>query len=163
MIAVDTSALMAILLDEPEAGNCAAALAANHPVLISAAPVAEALIVGEGRYTRTRMGALIDGLGSIWQSATNSPYPRSSSHKRRATNASWKYPICATGPPNHVSRWARKARKSRPGFTRAGLAKGVRRDGARGGLTTGVAASPAERETTGGGGAGRALGCRPGR
>ncbi len=63
MIAVDTSALMAILLDEPEAADCAAGLAANHPLLISAATVAEALIVAQGRGARAEMEALIDGLG----------------------------------------------------------------------------------------------------
>ena len=63
MIAVDTSALMAILLDEPEAADCADALAANHPILISAATVAEALIVAQGRDARPEMEALIDGLG----------------------------------------------------------------------------------------------------
>ena len=63
MIAVDTSALMAILLDEPEAANCADALASNHPVLVSAATVAEALIVAHGRDARPRMETLIDGLG----------------------------------------------------------------------------------------------------
>ena len=63
MIAVDTSALMAILLDEPEAGACADALAAGHPVLISAATVAEALIVARGRGARAEMEALIDGSG----------------------------------------------------------------------------------------------------
>ena len=46
MIAVDTSALMAILLDEPEAADCADTLASSHPVLVSAAPVAKALIDG---------------------------------------------------------------------------------------------------------------------
>ena len=63
MIAVDTSALMAILLDEPQAPDCAKALASGHPILISAATVAESLIVAEGRGTRTQMEALIDGLG----------------------------------------------------------------------------------------------------
>ena len=63
MIAVDTSALMAILLDEPEAEDCADALASNHPVLISAATVAEALIVAQGRNARAEMETLLDGLG----------------------------------------------------------------------------------------------------
>ena len=62
MIAVDTSALMAILLDEPEAPDCVDALASNHPILISAATVAEALIVAHGRGARTQMEALIAGL-----------------------------------------------------------------------------------------------------
>ena len=63
MIAVDTSALMAILLDEPEAQDCADALASNHPVLISAATIAEALIVAQGRDARAQMETLLDGLG----------------------------------------------------------------------------------------------------
>ena len=63
MIAVDSSALMAILLDEPDSADCADALASNHPVLISAATVAEALIVAHGRGARPQMEALIDGLG----------------------------------------------------------------------------------------------------
>lgn len=63
MIAVDTSALMAILLDEPEAADCADALASNHPVLISAATVAEAMIVAQGRNVRAQMETLLDGLG----------------------------------------------------------------------------------------------------
>lgn len=63
MIAVDTSALMAILLDEPEAARCIDALAYGHPILISAATVAEALIVAHGRGARAQMEALIDGLG----------------------------------------------------------------------------------------------------
>ncbi len=63
MIAVDTSALMAILLNEPEAQDCADALASNHPVLISAATIAEALIVAQGRDARAQMETLLDGLG----------------------------------------------------------------------------------------------------
>ncbi len=63
MIAVDTSALMAILFDEPEAAECADALASSHPVLISAATVAEALIVAQGRGVRAQMETLLDGLG----------------------------------------------------------------------------------------------------
>ena len=63
MIAVDTSALMAILLEEPHAPDCVKALASGHPILISAATVAESLIVAEGRGARTQLEALIDGLG----------------------------------------------------------------------------------------------------
>ena len=59
MIAVDTSALMAILLEEPHAPDCVKALASGHPILISAATVAESLIVAEGRGGRTQMEALI--------------------------------------------------------------------------------------------------------
>jgi ribonuclease VapC len=63
MIAVDTSALMAIALDEPEAGACAAALEAEDNLLISAGTVAEALVVAARRNVRGEMELLIDGLG----------------------------------------------------------------------------------------------------
>ena len=49
MIAVDTSALMAVLLDEPETAACAEALATNDQIVVSAGTVAEALIVAERR------------------------------------------------------------------------------------------------------------------
>ena len=63
MIAVDTSALMAIVLNEPEADACAAALEAEDRLLISAGTVAEALIVAAGRNVGGEMAQLIDGLG----------------------------------------------------------------------------------------------------
>ena len=63
MIAVDTSALMAILLGESEASVCADALATNDRIVISAATVAEALIVAERRNLGAEMANLIDGLG----------------------------------------------------------------------------------------------------
>ena len=63
MIAVDTSALMAVLLDESEADACAQALATNDRIVISAATVAEALIVARRRNLGTEMARLIDGLG----------------------------------------------------------------------------------------------------
>ncbi|UVK44701.1 type II toxin-antitoxin system VapC family toxin [Mesorhizobium sp. AR07] len=63
MIAVDTSALMAIVLDEPEAGACIAALEAEDDVLISAGTVAEALIVAARRQVGEELSSLIDGLG----------------------------------------------------------------------------------------------------
>ena len=62
MIAVDTSALMAIVLNEPEADACIAALAAEDDLLISAA-LAEALIVAERRNVGEEIARLIDGLG----------------------------------------------------------------------------------------------------
>ena len=58
MIAVDTSALMAIVLDEPEAGACVAALAGDDDLM-----VAEALIVAARRNVGDDMARLIDGLG----------------------------------------------------------------------------------------------------
>lgn len=45
MMAVDTSALMAILLNEPGADACVAALEDDGDLLISAGTVAEALIL----------------------------------------------------------------------------------------------------------------------
>ena len=63
MIAVDTSALMAILLAESEATACADALSTNDRIVISAATVAEALIVAERRRLAPEMARLIDGLG----------------------------------------------------------------------------------------------------
>ena len=63
MIAVDTSALMAILLHEPEATACAQALSTNERILISAGTVAEALIVAERRGLGVEMAQLVDGLG----------------------------------------------------------------------------------------------------
>lgn len=63
MIAVDTSALMAIVLNESVADDCAASLEAEEHVLISAGTVAEALIVAGRRNVADDMLRLIDGLG----------------------------------------------------------------------------------------------------
>ena len=63
MIAVDTSALMAIVLDEPEADACIAALEAEQDILISAGTVAEAFIVSAQRNVGEELASLIDGLG----------------------------------------------------------------------------------------------------
>jgi ribonuclease VapC len=63
MIAVDTSALMAIVLGEPEAGGCMTALEGEDDLLISAGTVAEALVVAARRNVKEEMERLIDGLG----------------------------------------------------------------------------------------------------
>lgn len=63
MIAVDTSALMAIVLGEPEADACIAVLEAEDSILISAGTMAEALIVSARRNVGEEMASLIDGLG----------------------------------------------------------------------------------------------------
>lgn len=63
MIAVDTSALMALLLGEPEADACAAVLEGADKLLISAGSVAEALIVAERRGVGPEMESLLGGLG----------------------------------------------------------------------------------------------------
>ncbi len=62
MIAVDTSALMAILLGEPEADACIAILEAEDNVLISAGTLAEALIVAERRAVGHELRRLVEGL-----------------------------------------------------------------------------------------------------
>ncbi len=63
MIVIDTSALMAILLDEPEMAACAGALAENVALVISAGTVAEALVVAGRRGVGMPMISLLDGLG----------------------------------------------------------------------------------------------------
>jgi len=63
MIAVDTSALMAVVLDEQAAAACSTALAEAPAIVISAATMAEALIVAERRNVGPAMQRLIQGLG----------------------------------------------------------------------------------------------------
>jgi ribonuclease VapC len=63
MIAVDTSALMAILLNEPDADACIAVLEAENDLVISAGTVAEALIVAARRDVGEEMERLLEGLG----------------------------------------------------------------------------------------------------
>lgn len=63
MIAVDTSALMAVLLDEPEAPYCKDYLASASELLISAGTLSEALIVAGRRGVRGEMERLVQGLG----------------------------------------------------------------------------------------------------
>ena len=63
MIVVDTSALMAVLLAEPEAEACIAILESEDRLLISAGTVAEALIVARRRNVGDEMSRLIDELG----------------------------------------------------------------------------------------------------
>jgi ribonuclease VapC len=63
MIAVDTSALMAIVLGEAEADACIAILESETEVLISAGTMAEAMIVAARRNVAAEMTSLIDGLG----------------------------------------------------------------------------------------------------
>lgn len=63
MIVVDTSALMAILLDEHEAAACMDTLSDVDTLAISAGTIAEALIVADRRNVGPEMRRLIDGLG----------------------------------------------------------------------------------------------------
>jgi ribonuclease VapC len=59
VIAVDTSALMAIVLDEPMAQACMAALEAEDEVVLSAGTLAELLIVSARRRVGTRMAEFL--------------------------------------------------------------------------------------------------------
>jgi ribonuclease VapC len=63
MMAVDTSALMAILLGEERGEACAAALNTDDELIISAGTVAEALVVAQGRNLRAQMLRLIEEFG----------------------------------------------------------------------------------------------------
>jgi ribonuclease VapC len=62
VIAVDTSALMAILLNEPLADDCDAALKASERTLISAGTLTETLIVAGGRGLGGQTQDLVEGL-----------------------------------------------------------------------------------------------------
>ncbi len=62
MIAVDTSALMGIILAEPEADACIGALAREPLVLISVVTLAEAHIVALQRNVVAEMASLVEGL-----------------------------------------------------------------------------------------------------
>jgi ribonuclease VapC len=62
-LAVDTSALMAILLDESTAAWSSSAIEAADGLIISAGTVAESLIVADRRHVGQAMSLLIDGLG----------------------------------------------------------------------------------------------------
>jgi ribonuclease VapC len=63
VIAVDTSALMAIVLNEPTADDCISLLAKEDEILISAGTVAEALIVAAIRNVGAEMTSIIRGVG----------------------------------------------------------------------------------------------------
>ncbi len=62
MIVVDTSALMAILKGEPEAGACRAIVEVEDDLLIAAPTLTEALIVAMGNQLFGEMAALISDL-----------------------------------------------------------------------------------------------------
>jgi ribonuclease VapC len=62
MIVVDTSALVAVLLDEPGAEACASILETEEECLISAVTLAEAMIVTERRGAAAELMTMLDGL-----------------------------------------------------------------------------------------------------
>lgn len=63
MIAVDTSAIMAILLREPEARACIAVIEAEASMVISAATLAETLIVASRRNIEREASDFVQELG----------------------------------------------------------------------------------------------------
>lgn len=63
MIVIDTSALMAILLAEPEADRCIEVLETQTDVTISAGTLAEAMIVAGRRNIGGELNNLVEGLG----------------------------------------------------------------------------------------------------
>jgi ribonuclease VapC len=62
VIVVDTSALMAIVLDEPGADACIAALEQTTEVAICAGTLVEALIVARGRGRLEALAGIVEGL-----------------------------------------------------------------------------------------------------
>jgi ribonuclease VapC len=63
MIAVDTSAMVAIILREPGANECTRVLASETEILISAGTVLEALIVATRRGIAEEMTSLMERIG----------------------------------------------------------------------------------------------------
>jgi ribonuclease VapC len=63
LIAVDTSALIAILLKEAEAARCIDAITVERDILISAGTAAEALIVASRRGVGVEMSEMIAEFG----------------------------------------------------------------------------------------------------
>lgn len=68
---VDTSALMAIVLNKPKANACTAILATVDRVLISAGTLAEVSIIAARRHAREELARLIGGLGPEIVSVTD--------------------------------------------------------------------------------------------
>jgi ribonuclease VapC len=62
LIVVDTSALIAVAAEEPEAAACEAVLTAND-VMTSAATLAETLVVAKRKNVEDSLQALFGGLG----------------------------------------------------------------------------------------------------
>ena len=92
MIVVDTSALMAVLLNEPKADRCAEILSQSDPIFMSAGTLAEALIVYAGRNLAEDLERLIDGLGVQF-------LPVSAANARRVAEAYQKW-----GKGSHLAK-----------------------------------------------------------
>ena len=63
MMVLDTSALMALLLSEPESDEIAEVLSGEEPFVISAGTLSEALIVAKRRGVRDELAELLDAIG----------------------------------------------------------------------------------------------------
>jgi ribonuclease VapC len=63
VIAIDTSAIMAALLNEPEAEACISALENADDIVISAGTLAETLIVAARRNIGSEAAQFVNGLG----------------------------------------------------------------------------------------------------
>lgn len=63
MIVADTSALMAVVLDEPEAEACMSILDTDEEVYISAGTLAEALVVSAARGVQVEITSLLSSFG----------------------------------------------------------------------------------------------------
>jgi ribonuclease VapC len=63
MMAIDTSALMAVILDEPMAPACVDAITAERELCMSSGTLAECLVVAATRGVGEIMTGLLDGLG----------------------------------------------------------------------------------------------------
>lgn len=70
MIVVDSSALIAITLAQPEGRRCMVALHASPRTLISAATLTETLIVAMGRDCSAQMRTLLDTFGLLVEPVT---------------------------------------------------------------------------------------------
>ena len=84
MIAVDTSALVAIVLHEEAGPSCMSALRAGDRLLISAGTLTEAFIVAQARNSGTDMEDLVDGLGFEVVTVT-----RDTARRAAAAHARW--------------------------------------------------------------------------
>lgn len=92
MIVLDTSAIMAILLQEAVGHACIDALATEPDVVISAGTLAEAHIVAQGRNQLTRLETLLDILHP-------DVIPLDAERARRAANAHAQW-----GRGNHAAK-----------------------------------------------------------
>ena len=63
MIAVDTSALVTILLQEPRIDDCITALSNDNEVLISAGTLAETAIIASCKGLSAELASLIENMG----------------------------------------------------------------------------------------------------